>query len=232
VTYWERPTTLPGAVLWQRSVGPRPRADRILPDGCLDLLWDGERLFVAGPDSTARCHTSAGGTCYVGLRFSGGMGPALLGIGADEVLDRTPDLDEVWPGAEAHQLAERVAADPVAALETWAVTRAGACELDPLGPRVLAMASGQTPVAVMADRLGLSARQLHRRCLPVFGYGPRRLGRVLRLGRAVDQARRGRPLAEVACEAGYVDQAHLNREVRALAGTTPTTLRNEGDPTR
>ncbi|MFF4262119.1 hypothetical protein ACFY7Y_29010 [Streptomyces virginiae] len=34
-------------------------------------------------------------------------------------------------------------------------------------------------------------------------------------------ARAGLPFAEVACVAGYADQAHLSREVRAPAGTTP-----------
>ncbi|MFD9260612.1 helix-turn-helix domain-containing protein, partial [Streptomyces sp. NPDC059538] len=62
-------------------------------------------------------------------------------------------------------------------------------------------------------------RQLHRRSLDAFGYGPRTLGRILRLRRALALARAGMPFAEVACVAGYADQAHLAREVRALAGT-------------
>ena len=33
------------------------------------------------------------------------------------------------------------------------------------------------PIAAMADQLGLGARQLHRRCLPLFGYGPKHLAR-------------------------------------------------------
>jgi AraC-like DNA-binding protein len=76
----------------------------------------------------------------------------------------------------------------------------------------------------MADQLGLSARQLHRRCLPVFGYGPRRLSRILRMTRALDQARAGLPLAEVAAVCGYADQAHLTRELTALAGAPPKSL--------
>lgn len=224
MTYRERPTIVPGAVLWQRAVGPAPELTRILPDGCMDLIWDGHRLFVAGPDATARQHQSRAGMSYVALRFSGGAGPALLDVPADEVRDRTPGLDELWPSGQARRLAERVAEDPVRALEAWAVDRAASCAVDPVGPRVLTMAAAGTSVAAMAGRLGLSARQLHRRCLPVFGYGPLRLARVLRLRRAVDESRTGVPLAHVAAGCGYADQAHLSREMRALAGTTPTGL--------
>lgn len=225
--YRERTTAVAGAVMWQRSVGPAPERARVLPDGCLDLLWDGHRLFVAGPDASARWHQSQAGASYVALRFSGGTGPALLGVPADELRGRTPDLEDLWPSGQARELAERVAADPVAALEAWAVERAASRPADPLGPRVLGMAAAGTAVAAMADRLGLSARQLHRRCLPVFGYGPQRLARVLRMGRALHEARAGAPLAQVAAGCGYADQAHLSREVRALAGTAPTTLLRE-----
>src|SRR5260370_11036735 len=82
MSYRERPTIVPGAVLWQRTVGPAPELTRILPDGCLDLVWDGCRLFVAGPDATARQHRSRAGVLYVALRFSGRTGPALLGLPA------------------------------------------------------------------------------------------------------------------------------------------------------
>src|SRR4029079_5852267 len=67
--------------------------------------------------------------------------------------------------------------DPAGGLGVWAVDGFAAREIDPLGPRVLAMANSGTTVAAMANRLRLGARQLHRRCLPVFGYGPRRLSR-------------------------------------------------------
>ena len=210
--------------MWRSSVGPSPMPTRILPDGCLDLVWDGRRLFVAGPDTTARWHQSRAHAEYVALRFSGGTGPALLGVPADELRDRSPDIEELWPAAEARALADGVAASPVTALEAWASERLTYSEVDTLGPLVLEMAATATPVAVMADRLDLSVRQLYRRCLPLFGYGPRRLTRVLRLGRALDQARKGASLAHVAAECGYADQPHLSREVRALTGTTPLDL--------
>jgi transcriptional regulator GlxA family with amidase domain len=83
------------------------------------------------------------------------------------------------------------------------------------------MAKAGTPIAVMAERLCISPRQLHRRCLPAFGYGPRHLSRIMRFQRALEEVRCGVPLAQVAAAGGYADQAHLSREVRALASTTP-----------
>jgi transcriptional regulator GlxA family with amidase domain len=80
---------------------------------------------------------------------------------------------------------------------------------------------------VMADWLGLGVRQFHRRCLPLFGYGPQHLTRVLRLGRAVTAASSGMPFAQAAATAGFADQAHLSRDVRDLVGTTPTRLVDE-----
>jgi AraC-like DNA-binding protein len=207
-------------VLWERTV-VSARRTRILPDGCLDVVWDGAQLIVAGPDSVARWHDSPAGTAYTALRFHLGTGPAALGVPAFELAGQSPPLEDVWPAAAARRLSERVAADPAGALTGWA---AGRGQVDPVGPRVHAMARRGTPVTQMADRLGLSDRQLRRRCLAVFGYGPRRLARILRMTRALDEARSGLPLAQVAAFCGYADQAYLCRELLALGGATPTSL--------
>lgn len=76
----------------------------------------------------------------------------------------------------------------------------------------------------VADRLGVTTRTLHRWSLDSFGYGPRILGRVLRLQRAVALLGAGHPPVDVAHRAGYADQPHLSREVRALTGSTPSAL--------
>jgi transcriptional regulator GlxA family with amidase domain len=150
----------------------------------------------------------------------------LLEVPADLLTDRSVALEQLWPAASARRLAEQVAREPKAALSTWLIERAAshAGKVDPLGACVLEMATAGLPVATMAGRIGLTARQLQRRCLPVFGYGPRHLARVVRLLRAVELGRAGKPLAEVAFGSGFCDQAHLSREVRALTATTPTAL--------
>lgn len=68
----------------------------------------------------------------------------------------------------------------------------------------------------------MSERSLRRFCHAQFGYGPKTLERVLRLQRLLSLARADRSsgLASLALQAGYADQAHLSREVRALCGVS------------
>jgi len=67
---------------------------------------------------------------------------------------------------------------------------------------------------------------------PLPGGGCSRSGAVNATREALNKYRgllaKGSPsLAEVAIRAGYYDQAHLNRDVSALAGCTPAELAGE-----
>ena len=217
--YAERVSRLPGAVVWANTldvsgVGP------VLPDGCMDLLWNEGRLLVAGPDTHAYVAEGAPST-WVGVRFYPGTAPGLLGVPAYELRDRRVELAELWPASEVRRLCGRVgaAADPVTALEDVALERAADAEPpDPLLRGVVTALDSGRPVAATADELGLGARQLHRRCLTAFGYGPKTLARILRLQRALALARDGVAFADTAALAGFADQAHLARDVKELAG--------------
>jgi AraC-like DNA-binding protein len=80
-------------------------------------------------------------------------------------------------------------------------------------------------VSALAEHIGLSERQLLRRCVAALGYGPKTLDRILRFQRFVAAARQhDLGLARLAADAGYADQPHLTRECVRLAGTTPATL--------
>lgn len=220
-SYAER-RVAPLAVLWRRTVGNAAERARILPDGCLDLIWTGDGLVVAGPDAEARWHDSPAGAQYVGLRLFGGLGAAAVGGSAAELLGRSVPVGAVLPAREARTLIDHAADEPGRALRDWAASRTD--RLDATGPRVLSMARAGLGVAAMADELGCSARQLHRRCLPLFGYGPQRLGRIVRMQAALVRLTSGIAPAEVAASCGYADQPHLTREVRALTGATPAVL--------
>lgn len=238
-TYRERPppADLAGHLrcTWTAVTG-RPAA--VLPDGCLDLMWlDGE-LVVAGPDTGPVPSGQPPGTEVAAVRFRPGAAPAVLGVPAAALRDSRVPLAELWPdgaalghrvddadgpggrvavlaGAVRGRLADAPPVDPVALAVAAALDRR-----DPAAARAAGVVAG------LADRAGLSERQLHRRCLAAFGYGAKTLDRVLRLQRflTLGRAEPGAGLAELAARAGYADQAHLGHDCRALAGATPTEL--------
>lgn len=220
--YAERPSLIPGAVVWTRTGTPAGGdIPVVLPDGCMDLLWTDGRLLVAGPDTRAfRLGDDERGR-YAGVRFYPGTAPGLLGVPAHEVRDRRVDLADLWPAAEVRRLTRHVdaAASPGTALEGLALARAADTEPpDPLLRHVVAALDAGRSVAATAAEAGLGVRRLHRRCLTAFGYGPKTLARVLRLQRALALARTGVPYGETSARAGYADQAHLSRDVRELTG--------------
>ncbi|MFF8989128.1 helix-turn-helix domain-containing protein [Streptomyces sp. NPDC014983] len=219
--YAERSSRLTGAVVWTNEPVADPAAARpVLPDGCLDLLWDGERLLVAGPDT--RPYLPEGpARRWAGVRLRPGTAPVLLGVPAYELLDQRVELADLWPVARVCRLRDRMAAaaDPATALEGIALDAAARAPApEPWVHRLVRRLDEGRPVAATAAELGLGTRTLHRRCLGAFGYGPKTLARVLRLRRALALARAGVPYAETAIRAGYADQPHLAREVRELAG--------------
>ncbi|GAA5204625.1 MULTISPECIES: helix-turn-helix transcriptional regulator [Streptomyces] len=224
--YAERASRLTGAVVWTNTPAAPGGPGRVLPDGCMDLLWYDGRLLVAGPDTRAHLTEGAPGP-WAGVRFYPGTAPALLGVPAHELRDRRVELADLWPAPRVRRLTARVnaARDPASGLEEAALSRAADTEpADPMLRRIVTALDAGRPVADTADELGIGARRLHRRSLAAFGYGPKTLARVLRLQRALALARAGTPLAETAARSGYADQAHLARDVRRLAGVSPGEL--------
>lgn len=230
--YEERRSRLSGAVVWSRGTAPGGSA-RVLPDGCMDLILLPGEALVAGPDTRAHLVADRQGARVTGLRLPPGTGPRVFGVSARELRDQRAPLAALWPGSAVRELVERAgeSADPGAVMERFAAARLAEerrAARDPYAVAVVeeivsALRAG-TGVAQTASRVGLSERQLHRRCLDAFGYGAKTLARVLRMREALALARHGTPLAQTAARAGYADQAHLAREVRALAGVPMTEL--------
>jgi AraC-like DNA-binding protein len=220
---------------WVGSVGSEgpPEVDRVLPDGCVDVIWDGLRLFVAGPDLTAEQLERAPGSTMVGVRLRPGRAPALLRVAASELTDLRVDLNALW-GREADELAERLDATPtpdaVRRLLEWRVA-ARVSPFNGVDPAIAFVVAAlerypSLTISRLARELAISRRQLQRRALVALGYGPKTFARIMRFQRFVGMGRAERDgqLARLARDAGYADQAHLTRECRRLSGLTPQQL--------
>jgi AraC-like DNA-binding protein len=228
--YRERPSSVvPGATLWV-SVPERDGVDRVVPDGCMDLIWYEGALHIAGPDTGPFFASTSAGEAYVGLRFAPGTAPGPLGLPADEARDQRVPLEAVWTPPDVRRAHEAVgtatdAEGMLDALEAIAARRLAASDpVDPLLGALVRRLRGSAPITDIADEFGLSQRQLLRRCVPAFGYGPKVLARILRAQRALAMAHTGVGWADVAAAVGYADQAHLSREIRALTGASPREL--------
>ena len=223
--YSERPSTVPGAVVWTNVV--TPGESRILPDGCIDIIWNDGSLFVAGPDTTAHLFSGVAGSSITGLRFAPGTAPSVLGVPAHTLVDQRPALHEVWSDRRVRSLSDRLgcAADAGIVLEhEVGALLAAARPVLGVSAEIVAGARRGCRVDEIAGALGHGMRRLHRYCLDAFGYGPKTLSRILRLNTALDMARSGVDFADAAARSGYADQAHLARDVKALAGVSLTQL--------
>jgi AraC-like DNA-binding protein len=224
--------------VWSERVGDRPDdpAARVLPDGCIDLVWIEERPpFVAGPATEPMFAAARPGNTIVGLRLQPGLAADLLGVPAHELLNAEVPLAELWGRAWSERLAPVGDAAPaearIAGLQTLVQQR-----LEPAGPGDLLVAAAARWLTrhpggrldQLYELSGLSDRQLRRRFELAVGYSPKTYQRIvrfqhwLRLALASPPAARG--LSELAAAAGYADQAHLTREATRLAGLPPAAL--------
>jgi AraC-like DNA-binding protein len=157
---------------------------------------------------------------------------ALFGLPMHELTNRVVELDEL-AGSEYGELAARIwdvdgwerrfavldtalaarfaAARPVSGELAWAWGRLRASE-------------GRAGIGGLAAELGWSHRRLIARFREQIGLPPKTLARVLRFERVSRLLRESAEprLAELAYDCGYYDQAHLNRDFREFAGTTPS----------
>lgn len=159
---------------------------------------------------------------------------ALLRLPAAELWDISAEVSTVV-GRRGEELGERVqlagswearfaACDRV--LLGWlGEARAAAAVAGAWG--AIVAAGGRLTVDELAGRAGYSRQHLTRLFRHELGLGPKVASRVVRFERAVALLRQREPavpLAEIAHACGYVDQAHLCREVADLAGCTPREL--------
>lgn len=219
--------------LWINDLSEsRSETLQVVPDGCVDIVWTGEALCVAGPDTRPVLARLPRGAAIVGVRFHPGAASAWLREPLDRIVNLRIPLAEFWRDDSRRFLDQpgkgRSAKELAADLEDLLVSRLAA--VAPTDPRIafLRRAAGDNcrPARVglnlLAKQVGLSERTLRRRCLDFFGYGFKTLERVLRFQRFFRLAGGAEKhnLADMAADAGYADQAHMTREVQRMTTTT------------
>lgn len=157
----------------------------------------------------------------------------LLGLPPSAIANSVVRLDEAL-GTEGARLGEAIAEagsaeERFARLDSFvtarlAASRAGDARVTAAGATL--RNRPDMPIAVLAERLNADRRAFARDFRNVLGIPPRHYARLARFETftAAIGAEPAAGLAELAADAGYYDQPHLNRDVRAFADMTPAEL--------
>ncbi len=192
----------------------------------------GSGALLFGPNAQMLRIRVRGPIFVAGFAIRPSAWTALFTQAAASHVDMISPLADAWaPDLVAKLIKSLDAAkqdkDRVAALEAAVETQLASLKGKGVDPLIatfesIARRDSTTRVEEAARILGLSPRQLERRCLTSFGLSPKS---VLQRCRFLDMAAAMRGIgnadqAELA-SLRYFDQSHLNREVRRYAGMTP-----------
>ena len=224
--------------------------ETIVPDGCLEIVLHlGDRFervapgggtatqpraFVVGQMLGPLVVRPAARVETWGVRFRPGGAAPYLGGAVRDLTGRIVDLESVW-GSEGERIVARLLEARTvearrAVLQAMLLARRRR-EADPLAAAAagaVVASRGVERMGTLAARAGVGRRQLERRFLSEVGLPAATLARIVRFqqvfrlvnGHGGADGAAG-AWADVACAAGYYDQAHLLRDFRQFAGSTP-----------
>jgi AraC-like DNA-binding protein len=217
---------------WSREDSEGTAAHRVLPDGCVDILFSADKgqpisLSLVGLMTTALTLEIEPGRFFFGVRFRPGMASAFIRE-AGQFNDKNEPLENVTT-ASARELLERLGEAESSSQMAQIINGF----LRPLEPpkqseHVLQQLS-LIPESLddFARETNFSTRQLRRVCLEHAGVSPKHLLRILRFRKTAQEISRiastkAQPRwADFAVACGYYDQAHFIRECQHFTGETP-----------
>jgi len=247
--------------IWRlREPSPLPSPQLIYPDGRCELIvhlgspmrrqepgceWQlqAPELFAAQQTTPIRL-AATGEVACIGVRLQPAASAAIAGNRLPAWRDRILDLRgiDLEFSRQLRAAAHVFDADPRQP-RLWQLLDQRLAPF-PVDARIesalqaLQAAHGDIRLPVLAKAAGLSVRGFQVRFLQAVGLGAKEFSRVLRLQAVVRSLDGGEaPLARVAADTGFADQAHATRELRQLTGLTPARLsralsgQREGDDT-
>ncbi|HWM03207.1 MAG TPA: helix-turn-helix domain-containing protein, partial [Actinophytocola sp.] len=208
---------------------PTPTATVIINTGA--AFGGLPRAFATGLTDTHEVIEQYGAIECVDLKLTPLGAYTLLGVPMDELAGRVVDLADLL-GRDGLRLTERLADTPgwaarFAVLDEFLLDRAerGPTPAPEVGLvwRRLVETGGNEPIGALANEVGWSRRHLVTRFRQQVGLPPKTVARVIRFEGMLRRlgTAGATEWTRIAADCGYYDQAHMNRDFREFAGTTP-----------
>lgn len=200
----------------------------IVPDGCVDIVIKNGEIFLVGLMEVASVKTINPYDVYLGIRFHPAVAAALLKKEISVFNDQIIPLQEI-DSSLFEELFDICSHKPYdfQLLDDFWEKKFKEVRID---ARILAaiemivIRSGDIDINLVSEHIGISSRQLERLFRAQVGLTPKRFARTIRFfhthkyltKEGIDD------LCFKVLEKGYYDQAHFNREYKALTGLKPT----------
>jgi AraC-like DNA-binding protein len=191
------------------------------------------RALIGGPRTGPYIKDTTTSEPTVGVMLRPGAAELLLGTSAVDLAERHTNLEDVWPRACLDEIQNRLQSEPtlagrLALIEQFLL----ACLPDMRGIDPLIMHSIEqfrlaAPIGEVVANSGFSHRYFTKVFTEKVGLRPKAYCRILRFSHVLDRIKADPDIssAELAIAEGYADQAHMNREFRAITSLTPGAYR-------
>jgi AraC-like DNA-binding protein len=189
--------------------------------------------LVSGPRDTPLVQEQAAWQQGVAVGLTPAGAQAVLGLPVRELAGAVAPLDSL-PGSRAGELVGRLEAAPDCparfavldeVLTAWRRPERQPDGIAARGWQRLQAAAGKSTIGELAAGLGVGRRRLEASFAREIGLTPKTVARIARFQDAVQVLAAPSGTFAAAAARGYADQPHFNREIRAMAGITPSKLR-------
>ena len=214
-----------------------PRTEKFYPDAgaSLSIKLDSSHPIITLCFNRRTLIETLAHTPCLGIRFKAAGVHCLLGLLPEAFADKPQRLDNELetPGLQGlmhvvEHLYHLDAQQGLRLLETWLLHRLKSQPLVNSRTPTIVQAIGklQLPPQELGATLGVTRRTLERKLKREVGVTPGQLVAYARLDRARHRLlETALPLAEIALQCGYYDQAHFTHAFQSLAYETPAAYR-------
>ncbi|GMP00540.1 helix-turn-helix domain-containing protein [Bradyrhizobium sp. TM239] len=183
---------------------------------------------VNGMHTRAEALKPSGPVGVVLVRLKPEAADRVLGVRPADLLDASVEISDIFGDKVAAWLEKRLAgarsaAARVTCMQGFLEQRRRPSRLDPLVARAMRAIRRNPAISMrgLADCLDIGERSLQRRFKTETGASAKRFARIERMLQAIAARRSGADWADVAHACGFTDQAHLIRDFRTFAGSSP-----------